>query len=232
MKYTICGFQQSEMINLGFDSNDAILLRWVVDFFNTEKMTLKVQDDRVYFWVNYKTVTEELPILRITNTEIIARRFAKWESAGLIKKLLVKGADEFISNGRKGKRSGTFTYFTFDSDMLAVLLGDRLKSRALSEPSAAGVDFKVDPASTLGSGRDRLSGRPIDTSPKDSSAKDHSASAQSGEIIFSDDTWTYYSDGTAMLSDGSAKSISSMLNVPMEVMAWLDNQAIQPRKRT
>ena len=54
---------------------------------------------------------------------------------------------------------------------------------------------------------------------------------QSGEIIFSDDTWTYYADGTAMLSDGSTKAISSMLNVPMEVMAWQDKQSIQQRKK-
>ena len=55
--------------------------------------------------------------------------------------------------------------------------------------------------------------------------------SQSGEVIFSDDTWTYYADGTAMLSDGSTKSISSMLNVPMEVMAWLDKQARTKRGR-
>ena len=234
MRYTICLFQQDELVALGLDSSDAVMLRWVVDFFATDKMAVKIHEDRIFFWVNYKTVIEELPILGITNKEIIARRFDKWEKVGLVKKLLVKGVDEYSSNGRKGTRSGTFTYFSFDSDILSVLLGDRLKSRPLTTPDADGVYSKVEPGSTPKSSGGLPKGRDKDPALKNSTTKNHSASAQAGEIIFSDGSWTYYADETARYEDEPTvyRWDSMPRSIPWEVQQWRDDKYKQGRRRT
>ena len=39
MKYTIQGFNHEEIINLRLTSDEITLLRWFVDFRNTESMT-------------------------------------------------------------------------------------------------------------------------------------------------------------------------------------------------
>lgn len=229
MKYTICGFQQDELVALGFDSNDAVMLRWVVDFFNTDKMAVKIHEDRIFFWVNYKTVIEELPISGISNKEIVARRFDKWAQAGLVKKLLVKGMDEFSSNGRKGSRSGTFTYFSFDSEALSILLGDRLKSRALTTPERAGVYPKVEPGSTSKSEMGLPEGRTKDPSPKNSSPKNNSIRGGVGEIIHQDGEWVFYSDQTATYNNEPTKYNWDSLprSLPYEVMAWRDARILE-----
>ena len=64
MKYTIEGFNQKEAIELGnLDVIDLVILRWIVDF--EPNMAKKEIDGEVYFWVNYQSLLEALPILNI-----------------------------------------------------------------------------------------------------------------------------------------------------------------------
>lgn len=220
MKYTVCGFQQDILVKYKFDSSDANILRWIIDFYTTGKMCHKIIDHRIYFWVNYKSIMEALPILGISNPEMIARRFTKWEKVGLIKKLIVKGKDEFSINGRAGKRNGTFTYFSFDMEKMTVLMGGLPESRALCEPS----DLEVEQGSTVESDGGLPKGRTKDSSIINTSNKNNSNTAQ--KVIFSNGGWEFYENETARYTDDPVLySWDRMpISLPIEIMKIQDDR--------
>jgi hypothetical protein len=91
MKYTIEGFNQVELVKMGLNSNDAIILRWFVDFYATSKMAIvKNETGQEFKWVKYQAVIDDLPILGITNKQVIARHFDKMVAAGIIEKYIHK----------------------------------------------------------------------------------------------------------------------------------------------
>ena len=96
MKYNIEGFSQRKLVEFGLDSVDAIILRWFVDFYATNKMVvLKDENDKEFKWVNYGAIIEDLPILKITNREVIARRFKKMENCGILEHWTCKNKGTF-----------------------------------------------------------------------------------------------------------------------------------------
>jgi len=99
MKLEIMGFSQQGLMNLGLDNNDALLLRWFIDYQGTQRMKAipNPEDGKVYFWVNFKKLCEDLPI--ITGSDrYMARRFDRLVSAGVLEK--------YSSIGPMGKYSG------------------------------------------------------------------------------------------------------------------------------
>lgn len=98
MKYTIEGFNQEEVIKLGnLDVIDLVILRWIVDF--EPKMTKKEIDGKIYFWVNYQSLLEALPILDICK-KTLYRRLEKMCNAEILKHKNVKD-------------KGNYSYYTF-----------------------------------------------------------------------------------------------------------------------
>lgn len=65
MKYKIEGFNQRNAVAIGLKSNDLVFLRWFIDFVQSEKMLKKyeVGTDNVGYWVSYRYIIKELPIL-------------------------------------------------------------------------------------------------------------------------------------------------------------------------
>ena len=91
MKYTVEGFNQVELVKMGLNSNDAVILRWFVDFYATGKMAIvKNETGQEFKWVKYQSVIDDLPILGITNKQVIARHFDKMVTAGIIEKYIHK----------------------------------------------------------------------------------------------------------------------------------------------
>lgn len=85
MKYTIEGFSQAELIRLGLDHSDAILLRWFSDFNQTGRMDeFQGPDGKTYFWVKYSKVTEELPILGLNSPDAVAKRLRRLVASGVL----------------------------------------------------------------------------------------------------------------------------------------------------
>jgi uncharacterized phage protein (TIGR02220 family) len=131
MKYTIEGFSQKRLVELGLDTVDACILRWFVDFSHTDKMVKFIRsglsDGVPFLWVNYQAVIDDLPILGITNREVIARRFKKMESCGLLE-VYIKKAD-----------TGSFSCFRLISSIYEALI--------MAPDSKVGwpPDSKVDP---------------------------------------------------------------------------------------
>lgn len=104
MKYTVMGFSQKAVIDLNaaglkIDVADLAILRWLVDFSHTEKMVKVFENERVYYWVNYQSVLDDLPILNI-GRRMLSNRMQKMVDAGILCSSLKK-------------TGGTFTYYGF-----------------------------------------------------------------------------------------------------------------------
>lgn len=84
MKNTISGFNQSKLIEYGLDLKDAMLLRYFVDFRDTESMSMIIVNDKPYYWLDYKHMKKDLPILGINSHDALRRRLKKLEECGIL----------------------------------------------------------------------------------------------------------------------------------------------------
>lgn len=106
MKYTIEGFNQREVIKLGnLDIVDLVILRWIVDF--EPKMAKKEIDGEIYFWVNYHSLLEALPILNIKKLALYRR--------------LEKMCDADVLKHKNVKDKGNYSYYTFGNNYLKLI---------------------------------------------------------------------------------------------------------------
>ena len=99
MKLSILDYHQKIAVSYGLDMNDLLLLRWFVDFRNTDRMDEVVFDGKTYYWVGYEKVIEDLPILKIKNRDVLRRRFKKLCDCDVLEFRLEKNT------------KGTFTYY-------------------------------------------------------------------------------------------------------------------------
>ena len=88
MKYTIEGFDQQQLVDWNLDLVDTLMLRWFIDFYHSGKMAKIEHEGEIYLWVNYQSCIDNLPIMRITNKQVIARHFKKLVTCGLMKDYL------------------------------------------------------------------------------------------------------------------------------------------------
>ena len=225
MKYTICGFQQQELIRLGLDHTDALILRYIVDFYHNGGMYQRVDDNKVWFWFSYANVATGLPCIGIKSEKHVAAIMRKWITAGIIEKKIVKGVDEYLHDGKKKKRTGTWTYFhLIDTAMTALTTAEKKapnKSEVPEIPQQGcgenGIPDAENPATK-------------DSSPTgDSSFTDPSVTgAHRAGIIFAGEGWTYYSDETATFGDEATVYQWDHLprSLPWPVMQWIDSQIL------
>lgn len=86
MKYTIEGFAQDQLIELQLDVSDALILRWFIDFAGTGNMKRLIHDHQIYYYVKYSGIISDLPVLGITSTKGIGKRFDRYVEKGLLLK--------------------------------------------------------------------------------------------------------------------------------------------------
>lgn len=91
IKYTITSVQQEKLIELDLDIKDAFILSYLKDTIGANsKFISKVVDNEIYYWIKYSSLIAYLPILKIENEKVIARRFSEYEKLGLIKRHIHK----------------------------------------------------------------------------------------------------------------------------------------------
>lgn len=90
MKYTIGAVQQKQLINYELDIKDAFILTYLKEITTSKKLINKTIADKKYVWIDYQSLIDYLPALKISSKDVIARRMAKYEKIGLIKKHLHK----------------------------------------------------------------------------------------------------------------------------------------------
>lgn len=95
MKYNIHGFHQPRAVELGLTNDDLLVLRWFVDFAGTNKMKTIVEQDGIYYWVNYTTVLEDLPVLRISKQTLKKKHFDNLCNARVLKHKHIKDGGSF-----------------------------------------------------------------------------------------------------------------------------------------
>jgi uncharacterized phage protein (TIGR02220 family) len=85
VKYTIEGFSQAELIRLGLDNTDAVILRFFVDFFASGEMKMLTDNNGDQFaWIKYEKAISELPCTGIKTTDGMSRRFKKLVDCGVL----------------------------------------------------------------------------------------------------------------------------------------------------
>lgn len=118
MKYTIMGFLQSKLKELGLDVTDALVLRYFVDFKDSRTMKSERIGDKTYYWVQYEGVLRELPILNIKKCTVQSR-FFKLRDAGVL--------THYVK-----KEGGTYSFFGI-GERYAELIGTMEKQKAESQ---------------------------------------------------------------------------------------------------
>ena len=94
MKYTILGFSQQQLLNINLGTDEAMILRWFVDFQSTGRMKKVIHEGKTWSWVNYSGVLEDLPIVG-GSTKTISRRFEKLVNAGVLEHVTIKEGGVF-----------------------------------------------------------------------------------------------------------------------------------------
>ncbi|MBS5986471.1 hypothetical protein [Clostridium sp.] len=84
MKHTISGFNQSKLIEYGLDLKDALLLRYFVDFRDADSMSMIIVEGKPYYWLNYKHLKEDIPIIGINNNDSLRKRLKKLENCKVL----------------------------------------------------------------------------------------------------------------------------------------------------
>jgi hypothetical protein len=165
MKLEIMGFSQQGLMDLGLDNTDAVLLRWFIDYQGSQRMKAvpNPEDGKVYFWVNFRKLCEDLPIITQSD-RWMARRFDKLVSAGVLAK--------YSSVGPLGK----FSAFRIgDGDQyMSLVEAMSLNTAAMSVKSDMGdvnSDRAMSPASDMQSNLNRL---PSNNNTGDSQLEDNS----------------------------------------------------------
>lgn len=116
MKYTILGFNQSKAIEYGLDTDDLLILRWFVDFKGTDKMATIKDNDKVYYWINYSKILEDIPILNVSKERIKKKHFNKLCNCKVLN-------HKYINDG------GSYSYYSLGENYLSLIedLGGRSK---------------------------------------------------------------------------------------------------------
>lgn len=94
VKYTILGFNQEKALELGFDVDDLLIIRWFVDFYSSSKMIKMNVGDKTYAWVNYSRVIEDIPILNMKK-DTLSRRMKKICETGIMEHETLKQGGTF-----------------------------------------------------------------------------------------------------------------------------------------
>lgn len=125
MKYTISGFSQKGMIELGLSADDLNILRWFIDFKDSGGMIKEycVEEDCFYYWVKYDALIEALPYLFADNkTEDAKKKKVQRLFNGNLSKVLKKRLTK--------KTSGTYTFFALIEETYKGLLDSTGQSKA------------------------------------------------------------------------------------------------------
>lgn len=99
LKFTIHGFQQQKLIDIGLDNNDALVMSVIKDMYASASIESLMIGDERYIWVNQTQLREFVPIIGSLRT--IQRVFEKLRKA--------KVFDSQVMHEKKGIK-GTF-YF-------------------------------------------------------------------------------------------------------------------------
>ncbi|MGL5479409.1 MAG: hypothetical protein ACRDCB_10255 [Clostridium sp.] len=102
----IYGFNQENLINLGLDNDDALILSVVRQMFHNEKTDYVYMNNKKYIWINQTNLVKNyIPIIKSLRT--FQRKLKKIEEKGIIERKVVF---EKVYKKNKKKIKGKFSY--------------------------------------------------------------------------------------------------------------------------
>lgn len=94
LRFSILGFSQERALNiravdnnkeLRLDVYDLLLLSQIADFPNRSNVMKIIEEEKIYYWIAYSQILEELPILNLKK-QALRDRFDKLVTLGLLEK--------------------------------------------------------------------------------------------------------------------------------------------------
>lgn len=85
MKFTVEGFSQKVLVEIGLNLEETLLLRWFIDFQSSGSMKKIHNADKEYCWVNYQAVSDDLPIIA-SNKYKVSRLFESMVEKGIFER--------------------------------------------------------------------------------------------------------------------------------------------------
>ena len=133
MKLEIFGFRQMKMKQLGLKVEEALILRWFIDFQGSGKMkeVISRENGKTYFWVSLQKIVEDLPVL-LGNTKAASRRLQNLVELGILENYLAVAGPE---GGRK-------TAYRITDEAFSALLEEE-------EPNTQNCPFGSEPKETF-----------------------------------------------------------------------------------
>ena len=124
MRYQIFRLQQEALINLGLNTEEALLLDWLLNWKDGETMERIVVGNDLAYWVNYSTVVSELPILfnKPKSNSIEDVEKAKKSNVAKVARMLKGNLSKVLTRHEKKVQGKTKIYISFDRTMLYILL--------------------------------------------------------------------------------------------------------------
>ena len=59
MRYSIEGFSQEKLIKYDLDLKDVMLLRYFLDFINSDTMSKIIINNKTFYWLRYQKLQED-----------------------------------------------------------------------------------------------------------------------------------------------------------------------------
>lgn len=142
LRHSILGFNQEEVlklkktitkevrgevkqVELKLDVTDLLIINHLADFPNRKKVTKIILDDKIFFWVSYNTIIEELPIIDIKK-QALSDRLAKMVELGILERRIQTYGS-----------SANMTFFRIDD------LYERLKYKDCSNNQTQDVSYST-----------------------------------------------------------------------------------------
>lgn len=177
MKFTIMGFSQKAVLDIiesghKIDVTDLAILRWFVDFCNTDKISKTIEGNKIYYWINYQTLLQDMPILNIKQRMLYTR--------------LQKMVDANILTHHTKKAGGTYSMYGFGENYTKLITKDMPQNQV--QNIATPLQNIADPCKTLLNPLQNIAEpsakycRPKDTSTKYPSTKDNVDSSDAAEV--------------------------------------------------
>ena len=140
MRYQIHRLQQEALIELGLNTEDALLLDWMLNWKDGNSMERIVVGNDVAYWVNYSKVIEELPIL-FKKTKGFAsveeEEKAKKANTTKVARMLKGNLSKVLTRHEKKVQGKTKVYISFNRDMIDYLVNNENKKASTVPPVKA-----------------------------------------------------------------------------------------------
>lgn len=146
MRYQIHRLQQEALIELGLNTEDALLLDWILNWKDGSSMErIVVNNNDIAYWVNYSKVVEELPILfKKTRgfSSIEEEEKAKKANTTKVARMLKGNLSKVLTRHEKKVQGQTKVYISFNREILDYLINNKNKKASTEPPVKADKNHK------------------------------------------------------------------------------------------